>query len=49
MARVSLENLKKVYPDGTVAVEGFGKYMKLPLDQIADFDAEREEWYVRPD
>jgi uncharacterized protein (TIGR00369 family) len=36
-------------PDGTVAVEARGKYMKLPLEQIADFDAEREEWYVRPD
>jgi uncharacterized protein (TIGR00369 family) len=36
-------------PDGTVAAEGSGKYLKLPLDQIADFDAEREEWYVRPD
>ena len=36
-------------PDGTVAVEGSGKYMKLPLEQIADFDAEREEWCVRPD
>jgi acyl-coenzyme A thioesterase PaaI-like protein len=36
-------------PDRTVAVEGAGKYMKLPIDQIADFDAEREEWYVRPD
>jgi uncharacterized protein (TIGR00369 family) len=36
-------------PDGSVAVEGSGKYMKLPLEQIADFDAEREEWYVRPD
>ena len=36
-------------PDGTVAAEATGKYMKLPLDRIADFDAEREEWYVRPD
>jgi uncharacterized protein (TIGR00369 family) len=36
-------------PDGTVAVEASGKYIKLPLEQIADFDAEREEWYVRPD
>lgn len=36
-------------PDGTVAAEVAGKYMKLPLDRIADFDAEREEWYVRPD
>jgi len=36
-------------PDGTMAAEGRGRYIKLALDQIADFDAEREEWYVRPD
>jgi uncharacterized protein (TIGR00369 family) len=38
-----------VLPDGTVAAEGTGKYVKLALAQIADWDAEREEWYVRPD
>ena len=31
-------------PDGTVAVEGRGKYIKLPLDEIADFDYEEQEW-----
>ena len=31
-------------PDGEVAVEGFGKYIKLPLDDIADFDYEEQEW-----
>ena len=31
-------------PDGEVAVEGFGKYIKLPLDDIADFDFEEQEW-----
>jgi len=31
-------------PDGKVAVEGFGKYIKLPLDDIADFDYEEQEW-----
>lgn len=31
-------------PDGTVAVEGHGKYIKLPLDEIADFDYEEQEW-----
>lgn len=36
-------------PDGTVAVEASGKYVKLDISKIADFDAEREEWYVRPD
>jgi uncharacterized protein (TIGR00369 family) len=36
-------------PDGSVAVEGAGKYMKLDISRIADFDAEREQWYVRAD
>ncbi|MEE8356667.1 MAG: PaaI family thioesterase [Anaerolineales bacterium] len=31
-------------PDGQIAVEGFGKYIKLPLDEIADFDYEEQEW-----
>ena len=31
-------------PDGQVAVEGHGKYIKLPLDQIADFDYEEQDW-----
>ncbi len=36
-------------PDGTVAVSAYGKYIKLPLDQIADFDPEEQEWQVVPD
>lgn len=32
--------------DGSVAVEGYGKYIKLPLDKIADFDHEEQEWRV---
>jgi uncharacterized protein (TIGR00369 family) len=36
-------------PDGTVAADCAGKYIKMDLSKIADFDAEREEWYVRPD
>ncbi|OQA45485.1 MAG: Thioesterase superfamily protein [Chloroflexi bacterium ADurb.Bin325] len=40
----------KIYlPDGAVAAECTGKYVKLDITQIADFDHEREEWYVRPD
>lgn len=31
-------------PDGQVAVEGHGKYIKLPLEEIADFDYEEQEW-----
>ena len=32
--------------DGMVAVEGKGKFIKLPLAEIADFDAEEQEWRV---
>lgn len=32
--------------DGSVAAEGRGKYIKLPLEKIADFDAEEQEWHV---
>jgi acyl-coenzyme A thioesterase PaaI-like protein len=34
--------------DGTVAVEGKGKFIKLPLEKIADFDEEEQEWRVAP-
>jgi hypothetical protein len=34
--------------DGRVAVSGRGKYIKLPLDKIADFDFEEQEWRVVP-
>jgi acyl-coenzyme A thioesterase PaaI-like protein len=33
--------------DGSVAVEGKGKFLKLPLAEIADFDAEEQEWRVK--
>ena len=38
-------------PDGTVAIEARGKYLKTELDKIADFDHQQEEWRVerRPD
>ncbi len=36
-------------PDGAVAASATGKYMKLDISKIADFDHQREEWYVRPD
>jgi len=34
-----------VLEDGSVAVEASGKYMKLPIDQIADGDFSRE-WFA---
>jgi uncharacterized protein (TIGR00369 family) len=36
-------------PDGTVAAEASGKYVKLDISQIGDFDPVREQWGVRPD
>jgi acyl-coenzyme A thioesterase PaaI-like protein len=37
--------------DGQVAVEGKGRYLKMDIDKIADFDHQGEEWLVvaRPD
>jgi uncharacterized protein (TIGR00369 family) len=32
--------------DGTVAVEASGKYLKMPIDRIADFDVDAQEWKV---
>ena len=33
-------------PDGTVAAEGQGKYLKMPIDRISDFDYETQQWRV---
>ncbi len=35
-----------VLPNGDVAVTASGKYIKLPLDKIADFDEDEQEWKV---
>ena len=37
-----------ILQDGSMAVEGYGKYIKLPLSKIADFDPETQEWKVVP-
>jgi uncharacterized protein (TIGR00369 family) len=34
--------------DGSVAVEGQGRYIKMPLESIADFDFDAQEWKVVP-
>jgi len=34
--------------DGTVAVEGRGRFLKLPIDKITDFDVQKQEWKVVP-
>ncbi len=31
-------------PNGEVAVEGHGKYVKLPLEEITDFDYGEQDW-----
>ncbi|HAN09138.1 MAG TPA: PaaI family thioesterase [Clostridiales bacterium] len=33
-------------PDGEIAVVGEGKYLKQPIEKIADFDHEKEMWSV---
>jgi acyl-coenzyme A thioesterase PaaI-like protein len=33
-------------PDGSVAAEASGKYMKMPIEKISDFDVEAQEWKV---
>lgn len=35
--------------DGTVAVEAEGRFVKLPLEALSDFDPVAEEWRVVPD
>ena len=33
-------------PDGDVAATATGKYLRLPIGKIADFDAAAQEWHV---
>jgi len=33
-------------PNGDVVATGAGKYVKLPIEKIADFDVEAQEWRV---
>jgi len=35
-----------INPDGKVSATGKGKYIKMPLEKIADFDRELNEWKV---
>jgi len=34
--------------DGSVAVEGKGRYLKMDISRIADFNVEEQEWKVVP-
>ncbi len=36
-------------PDGSVAAEAAGKFVKLDMQKLGLFDPEQEQWYVRPD
>jgi acyl-coenzyme A thioesterase PaaI-like protein len=35
-----------VLPDGEIAVTGEGKYLRMPIEKISDFDREENEWGV---
>ena len=35
-------------PGGVVAVEARGKYLKMDISRIADFDVDEQQWKVRP-
>ena len=35
-----------ILPSGEIAATGSGKYMKLPIEKIADFDQTAQEWRV---
>lgn len=37
-----------ILPDGKIAATGFGKYLRMPLEKIADFDPLEQEWKVIP-
>jgi uncharacterized protein (TIGR00369 family) len=37
-----------ILADGKVAVEGRGRYLKMDIDKIADFDHQGDEWQVIP-
>ena len=44
----TLKGNRLILPDGTVAAIGTGKYLKLPLDKIADFDFDEQDWKIVP-
>jgi len=35
-----------VLPNGDIAVTASGKYMKMPIEKIADFNTEEQEWRI---
>lgn len=35
-----------VLPDGEIAVTGEGRYLRMPIEKISDFDRDENEWAV---
>ena len=55
IARITLERRRffkgtgeLLLPDGSVGAVGYGKYLKFPLEEIADFNFWEQEWKVTP-
>lgn len=53
VARIESENRRSfegtgeiILSDGSVAIEGKGRYLKMDIEQIADFDHEGDEWQI---
>jgi acyl-coenzyme A thioesterase PaaI-like protein len=53
IARITLERRRffkgtgeLLLPDGSVAAAGSGKYLKFPLEEIADFNFTEQEWKI---
>ena len=38
-----------ILPNGRIAVEARGRYLKMSIDAITDFDFEEQQWKVIPD
>ena len=55
IARITLERRRffkgsgeLLLPDGSIGAVGSGKYLKFPIEEIADFDFTDQEWRVVP-
>lgn len=43
------EGTGEIYlPDGEVAATAYGRYLKMPIEKIADFNNDHEEWCIIP-
>ncbi len=55
LARITDENKRffegsgeVILADGTIAVAGKGRYLKMDINKIADFDVDEQQWRVAP-